>query len=174
MSSFRSHLAGAAAGADRPPASRDTPRLAALGASVKAFRLRRAGCPPARDLSYPVGVTPAVLLPYHQDERLDSIALPGWTASVIVEPSPARWGPWQRLATLYDALVTAVPAVAAPGKAVAVVSGDCLAALGTLAGLQRAGIDPSGIWFDAQRRPYPGFIDVRLPRRNGAAHGARR
>ena len=31
----------------------------------------------------------------------------------------------------------------------AVVVGDCLASLGTLAGLQRAGHDPSIVWFDA-------------------------
>ena len=29
------------------------------------------------------------------------------------------------------------------------VTGDCLATLGTLVGLQRAGLDPSLVWFDA-------------------------
>ncbi|MGL5811311.1 MAG: arginase family protein, partial [Nocardioides sp.] len=35
------------------------------------------------------------------------------------------------------------------GGITGVISGDCLAALGTLAGLQRAGLDPALVWFDA-------------------------
>ena len=52
--------------------------------------------------------------------------------------------PWERLAFLYSRVAHAV----AGGPAV-VESGDCTTALGTVAGLHRAGVDPAIVWFDA-------------------------
>lgn len=52
--------------------------------------------------------------------------------------------PWERLAFLYSRVARAV----AEGPAV-VESGDCTTALGTVAGLQHAGVDPAIVWFDA-------------------------
>jgi arginase len=50
---------------------------------------------------------------------------------------------------LYDELGRQVaPRIAESGLTI-VVTGDCLAMLGTLAGAQRAGLDPSVVWFDA-------------------------
>jgi arginase len=52
-----------------------------------------------------------------------------------------------------------------------VVSGDCTTALGTVAGLQRAGIDPGIVWFDAHgdvqtvettASGHPGGLPLRL------------
>jgi arginase len=53
---------------------------------------------------------------------------------------------WGRLAVLYAKVAEAVAGEAGP---VTVVSGDCATALGTVAGLQRAGMSPGIIWLDA-------------------------
>lgn len=98
-----------------------------------------------------------IRVPFHQDDRLpdDSAPLPAGTPSVLVDPDlPALDLPatdqWTRLAALHGAVADAVAdAIAGPGAPVVVVSGDCLVALGTLAGAQRAGLDPGIVWFDA-------------------------
>lgn len=92
-----------------------------------------------------------ILLPFHQDERLSelSIRLPAGTESVTVDPALPAADQWTRLAVLHDALATHVADSARTGLLTRVVTGDCLAALGTLAGLQRSGLDPALVWFDA-------------------------
>jgi arginase len=93
-----------------------------------------------------------ILLPYHQDERLDdaAIQLPAGVAATLVDPSlPAAETQWPRLVALYEELARAVERASRDGGLRAVVVGDCLASLGVLAGLQRAGHDPSIVWFDA-------------------------
>jgi arginase family enzyme len=50
---------------------------------------------------------------------------------------------------LYDSLGSEVANSVSAGGPTTVVAGDCLAWLGTLAGAQRAGLDPSVVWFDA-------------------------
>jgi arginase len=91
-------------------------------------------------------MSPTIVVPFHQDERLppDSLPVPG-KVHLIVEPVLPTGEVWERLVTLYDAIADAVASARTP----TVVSGDCLAALGVLAGVQRAGLDPSLIWFDA-------------------------
>jgi arginase len=56
---------------------------------------------------------------------------------------------WDRLSALYSGLVAAVAGEAGRGGCPVVVSGDCTTALGTVSGLQRAGIEPGIVWFDA-------------------------
>lgn len=63
----------------------------------------------------------------------------------IVEPVLPTGDVWERLVRLYDSVADAVAGATEP----TVVSGDCLVALGVLAGVQRAGVEPSVIWFDA-------------------------
>ncbi len=53
--------------------------------------------------------------------------------------------PQQRMGALYRHLGELVAADDAP----VVVAGDCVAAIGVLAGLQRKGVDPTLLWFDA-------------------------
>jgi len=88
-------------------------------------------------------------LPYHLDEYLPGLDVPLRPAEVVTAELPPG-DVWERLATLY-ALAGQAVADAATGGAgpVVVVSGDCLAALGTVAGLQRAGTDAGIVWFDA-------------------------
>lgn len=96
-------------------------------------------------------------VPYHLDEHLpelDFVLRPG----EIVTAEPVAGDMWARLAPLYSAVADAV-AAAAPGDGGAppvVVTGDCLTALGIVAGLQRAGTDPGIVWFD-------GHGDVQTP-----------
>jgi arginase len=56
---------------------------------------------------------------------------------------------WDRLSALYAGLAGAVAAEAGRGGRPVVVSGDCMTALGTMSGLQRAGVQAGIVWFDA-------------------------
>lgn len=75
-------------------------------------------------------------------------AMPGLvTPQPCLELSPPLpdGSPQQRMVVLYRHLADRVAAEIRP----VVLAGDCLAAIGVLAGLQRRGIDPTLIWFDA-------------------------
>lgn len=63
----------------------------------------------------------------------------------VLLPDLPAGTPQQRMAVLFRHLADQVAAEVDP----VIFAGDCLAAIGVLAGLQRAGIDPTLIWFDA-------------------------
>ncbi|GAA1655765.1 arginase family protein [Actinoplanes couchii] len=90
---------------------------------------------------------PVIGVPYHLDEFLTEpdFAL---RPDEIVTAEFSAGDMWARLAPLYSAVADAVAAGAGETPPV-VVSGDCLTALGTVTGLQRAGTDPAIVWFDA-------------------------
>ncbi|NEA27321.1 arginase family protein [Actinomadura bangladeshensis] len=90
------------------------------------------------------------LVPYHQDERLPeaSFPLPGHELIPITRDLPDG-GVWQRIAALFELVSAEVADQAAGGTRPTVVSGDCLTSEAVLAGLQRAGVDASVVWFDA-------------------------
>ncbi|MBT0773672.1 arginase family protein [Kineosporia sp. J2-2] len=92
-------------------------------------------------------MTVTIVLPFHQDERLAADVIP-FDGFSTVEPDLPDSGQWHRLTVLFDALADAVAAAHRQGPVV-VLTGDCLAGTGTLAGLQRAGVDPGVVWFDA-------------------------
>jgi arginase len=88
-------------------------------------------------------------VPYHLDEYLPDLDLTPEPAELITPELPAA-GIWPRLAVLYTAVArTVTRGHADAGRPVVVTSGDCLTALGTVAGLQAAGTDPAIVWFDA-------------------------
>lgn len=91
------------------------------------------------------------MVPFHQDERLstESLAVPPEVGVSLVDPALPTGDRWQRLVTLYDRMAEQVASTATTAGVTTVVTGDCLAALGTLAGVQRAGLDPAVVWFDA-------------------------
>lgn len=95
---------------------------------------------------YPPPVT-TLLVPFHLDEPLEEFSVAGLESPdrTVVVPLPES-GPWQRMAALYQEVAGAV---AAAGDLPIVVSGDCTASLGVLAGLAREGLDPAIVWFDA-------------------------
>jgi len=93
-------------------------------------------------------VNAVIAVPYHLDEYLPDLDVPlraGHTVSVEFTSGDV----WNRLAVLYGAVADAVAGAASRGERPAVVSGDCTTALGTVAGLQRAGSVAGIVWFDA-------------------------
>ncbi len=89
-----------------------------------------------------------ILVPFHQDERLADGDIPV-PADVTVRPELPDADVWRRLATVCDWTATAVSRAVAAGDVPVVFSGDCLQVGGTVAGLQRAGLDPGIVWLDA-------------------------
>lgn len=92
-----------------------------------------------------------VVVPYHQYERLpdDLIPLPPGRDHLVVHPVLPDGGVWRRLAALGDAVANQVAVAVGTGRTTTVISGDCLLAVATLAGVQRSGLDPGLVWFDA-------------------------
>jgi arginase len=88
-------------------------------------------------------------VPYHLDEPLPGLGLPLAVNETVQLPLAGDGGVWGSLVTLFDAVAEAVGRAVAAGQVPVVVSGDCSTALGTVAGLQRAGADPAVVWFDA-------------------------
>jgi arginase len=91
---------------------------------------------------------PFLRVPYHIDEYLPDLDLPLPAGRVITAELQAG-DVWGRLAGLYAAVASAVAATALDGGCPVAVSGDCTTALGTMAGLQQAGVDPAIVWIDA-------------------------
>lgn len=111
-----------------------------------------------------------VRVPYHLDEYLPSLDLPlREQATVTAELPPGDV--WPRLGVLAARVAGVVADAARSGVRPVVASGDCLTALGTVAGLQRAGVDPAVVWLDAHgdvqtlettASGYPGGLALRL------------
>jgi arginase len=80
-----------------------------------------------------------IVVPRHVDDPM-----PGLPAGRTIDTPLGPGGLWQRLAPVYEALAAATADADRP----VVVSGGCNAAIAVLAGLQRAGVDPSVVWFD--------------------------
>jgi arginase len=91
----------------------------------------------------------AIAVPYHLDERLPDLDFPLSVGKTVTVSIPADGDPWERLAVLYEAVADRVAEVARAGAVPVVASGDCLTALGTMAGLQRAGVADGIVWLDA-------------------------
>lgn len=87
-------------------------------------------------------------VPYHLDEYLPGLDLPLRPSAVAPAELPAG-AVWARLAVLCARVAGEVAGAAGRGGRPVVVSGDCTTALGTVAGLQRAGIDAAIVWLDA-------------------------
>ena len=89
-----------------------------------------------------------VEVPYHIDEYLPDLDVPVVPTEVLSVDLPTG-EVWNRLATLYRAVSNAVTDAVRRGDRPIVVAGDCATALGTVAGLQHAGIEPGIVWCDA-------------------------
>src|SRR5687767_2386436 len=88
---------------------------------------------------------PTLISPYHLDELLTDLPATGRRLDLTL-PDGAMPG---RLAGLYRGVAAAVAeALGGSHDPLVVASGDCNTSLGVLTGLQRAGIDPSIVWFD--------------------------
>ena len=115
----------------------------------------------SRPVNYGGNVT-VIVVPFHQDVRLPDaqFPLPEGTDHLVLEPDlPGDAAPlepevpgdglWFRLGALDEAIASQVRLAVTEGGTATVLSGDCLTALGTLAGVQRAGLEPALIWLDA-------------------------
>jgi arginase len=89
-----------------------------------------------------------IQVPYHLDEYLPDLDVPLPPDTMITADLPAG-DVWGRLGALYSGLAAAVASEAGRGGRPVVLSGDCMTALGTMSGLQRAGVDAGIVWFDA-------------------------
>jgi arginase len=90
-----------------------------------------------------------VLVPYHLDDYLPDLDVPLEPGGVVVSANLPDGDVLARLAALYGAVADVVADSAGHGGCPVVISGDCTTALGTVAGLQRAGGDAGIVWFDA-------------------------
>ena len=92
-----------------------------------------------------------IQVPFHQDEHVaeSSIPVQSGTPCYPVTPLLPEGDLWERLAYLYQEVAVEVEEEAKRGTAPIVLSGDCMVSMGGLTGLQRAGIDPAIVWFDA-------------------------
>jgi arginase len=88
-------------------------------------------------------------VPYHLDEARPEAGLPLAADETVRVPLAPGGEVWDSLTTLFGAVARAVSRAVSAGQVPVVVSGDCSTALGTVAGLQQAGVDPAVVWFDA-------------------------
>lgn len=92
-----------------------------------------------------------ISVPYHLDEHLPGLDVPppaGTDVTEVAVELPDE-DVWSRLVRLYDAVAGTVEQTVRAGSMPTVVSGDCTVSIGMAAGLQRAGVDASVVWFDA-------------------------
>ncbi|GAB3708762.1 arginase family protein [Nocardiopsis nanhaiensis] len=86
-------------------------------------------------------------VPYHLDEYLPGFRVPMPTETLVEDlPDADRW---TRMAALHTKVADRVADDIRAGRVPIVMSGDCMVALGTTAGVQRAAVDPAVVWFDA-------------------------
>ena len=89
-----------------------------------------------------------IAVPYHLDEYLPDLDVPLEPDAVVTADLPAG-DAWERMTVLQSAVADAVAGDVASGVRPVVLSGDCNTSAGVMAGLQRAGVDPAIVWFDA-------------------------
>jgi len=90
-------------------------------------------------------------VPYHLDDYLPELTAsrPDGGELTRVTPALPAADVWARLGALYGAVADAVEQEVRAGQATTVVSGDCMVSIGMAAGMQRAGVHPAIVWFDA-------------------------
>jgi arginase len=86
------------------------------------------------------------LVPYHLDEPLAGFAASTLERGRAIRAALPEGHAWERMAALYTEVAERVRDSA---DVPVVASGDCTTSLGVLAGLQRRGLDPAIVWFDA-------------------------
>jgi arginase len=90
-----------------------------------------------------------LLTPFFLEEPvpgLEDLARPDWSINRPLLPDTDRQS---RMSMVHKAIAAWVHETILAGLRPVSIAGDCCTAIGVLAGLQRAGIDPTLIWFDA-------------------------
>jgi arginase len=119
-----------------------------------------------------VRLVATLLAPYHLDEHLPPLAALVPDADVVLTESMPGDRPWVRYAALHERVATEVTRLLGDDRGrLDVVTGDCLVAAGTVAGLQRAGHVVAVVWFDGHgdvhtaestTSGYPGGLALRV------------
>ncbi len=78
--------------------------------------------------------------------QLAEMASPGWSVNA---PGFSGDGEQMRLASTHRPIADFVAGALAAGERPVSIAGDCCSTIGVIAGLQRAGIEPTVIWLDA-------------------------
>lgn len=90
-----------------------------------------------------------ILTPYFFDEPstpLETLAKPGWQVNKQPLPEGSKQ---ERVIPLYHPIAEFVAQTVSAGDRPVSVAGDCCATIPVLAGLQRAGVNPTFLWMDA-------------------------
>ncbi len=90
-----------------------------------------------------------ILTPYFLDQELaglEAIREPGWVLNIRTLPDSRDL---DRMSVLHSALAELVGDALERDRLPVSLAGDCCTAIGVLAGIRRAGIDPHLIWLDA-------------------------
>lgn len=90
-----------------------------------------------------------LVTPFFLDEavpRLAALAQPGWKVN---RPSLPEGKPQPRMSTIHKPIVDFVEETVTRGDRPVSIAGDCCSSIAVMAGLQRAGLNPTFIWFDA-------------------------
>lgn len=90
-----------------------------------------------------------ILTPYFLDAYEPDIAEMAADDWRVVDPGVLGGETMDRMSAIYRALAAEVRDTVAAGERPVALCGDCCAALGVMAGLQQAGLEPTLIWFDA-------------------------
>ena len=90
-----------------------------------------------------------ILTPFFLDEPLPGLESLGASDWLINKPHLPAGEMQQRLSALHKPLADFTQQSILNGKRPISIAGDCCTTIGMLAGLQRAGLDPILIWFDA-------------------------
>jgi arginase len=90
-----------------------------------------------------------ILTPFFLDQPmtgLEHLVDPDW---VVNKPHLPAGSTQSRMSILYEPLAELTAMIVNRGERPVSFAGDCCTSLGVLAGLQRAGLNPSLVWFDA-------------------------
>lgn len=90
-----------------------------------------------------------IVTPYFLDRYLPALAAVAADDAILNAPELPDADLQARLSALHAPLAAAVAAALRAGRRPVSLAGDCCAAIGMLAGLQRSGLQPLLLWFDA-------------------------
>jgi arginase len=90
-----------------------------------------------------------ILTPFFLDQHIVEMERMAFSETTLNRPEMTGSDLQARMSQAHVGIADSVEAALRAGKAPVAVSGDCCAAIGTLAGLQRAGVDPVLVWLDS-------------------------
>jgi arginase len=90
-----------------------------------------------------------LLTPFFLDEAMPELKLLAKSDWRVNKPALPEGAKQHRMSIIHQALADFVAETAARGDRPVSIAGDCCTSIGMLAGLQRAGLNPVLIWFDA-------------------------